>query len=326
MKLVVMIPAYNEEKSIASVIQEIPRDIPGIDKVDVLVVDDGSTDNTAEVARKAGADYILSQKTNRGLAFTFKIGLETALKLGADIVVNTDADLQYNQQEIPKLIKPILEHKADIVLGNRQVWKLDHMVFGKKWGNVIGSFFVRRLVGYPIYDSQTGFRAFSREAALRINVLSDYTYTQETIIQAINKRLVVSEVPCTFRAREGHSKLISNIPSYIRRAGITIVRTYTMYKPLKVFFIMGTLLFLGGVGIGVRFLYFYFSGQSGGHIQSLILAAVLMILGFQTVSLGVIADLIDANRKLTEELLYRLKKKELEESSDRSAGKQARKE
>lgn len=311
MKLIVMIPAYNEEDSIASVIQEIPRSITGFDRVEVLVIDDGSTDRTAEKAKEAGADYIISQKTNRGLAFSFKLGLETALKLGADVIVNTDADNQYDQTEIPQLVKPIIEHKADIVLGNRQIRKLDHMVFGKKYGNLIGSFIMRKLTGCPVSDSQTGFRAFSREAALKINILSPYTYTQETIIQAVNKKLVVAEIPCTFRRRKaGSSKLISGIGSYIARVGLTIVRTYTMYKPLKVFTSIGLALILIGTGFGVRFLIFYFANQGRGHIQSLILAAVLIIVGFQTVITGLIADVVDANRKMNEELLYRIKKEE----------------
>lgn len=312
MKLIVMIPAYNEESTIAEVIKEVPRDIAGFSKVEILVIDDGSTDSTTEIAYRAGADYVVSQKINRGLAFSFKLGLDIALKLGADVIVNTDADLQYDQTEIPALVKPILEHRADIVLGNRQVRKLDHMVFGKKYGNIIGSYFIRWLTGIPINDSQTGFRAFSREAALKLNILSPYTYTQETIIQAVSKKLAVVEIPCTFRERKsGKSKLISSIGSYIIRVGLTIVRTYTMYKPLKVFSSIGLLLILIGSGFGIRFLVYYFSGQGSGHVQSLILAAVLIIVGFQTVITGLIADLIDANRKMNEELLYRIKKMEL---------------
>lgn len=314
MKLIVMIPAYNEEDSIGMVIKEIPRKTPGVDEVKVLVIDDGSKDNTSQVAHQAGADYVLTQKVNRGLAFTFKLGLETALKLGADIIVNTDADFQYDQKEIPQLVQPILEHKADIVLGNRQVHKLDHMAFGKKYGNSIGSFIMCKLTGCSVADTQTGFRAFSREAALRINVLSPYTYTQETIIQAVNKKLAITEIPCTFRKRKaGSSKLISSIGSYISRVGLTILRTYTMYKPLKVFMTIGSILMLAGIAFGVRFLIFYFASKGAGHVQSLILATILIVVGFQTVITGLIADVIDANRKINEELLYRAKKRELEE-------------
>src|SRR3972149_2669930 len=312
--LIVMIPAYNEEGSIEMVIKEVPREIPGVDEVKLLVIDDGSTDNTARLASAAGASYVLSQKVNRGLAFTFKLGLETALKLGADIIVNTDADSQYDQKEIPQLVKPILKHKADIVLGNRQVRKLDHMVFGKKYGNMLGSFIMRTLTGCSVADTQTGFRAFSREAALKINVISPYTYTQETIIQAVNKKLVIAEIPCTFRRREaGSSKLISNIGSYITRVGLTVLRTYTMYRPLRVFGTIGSILILAGAAFGIRFLAFYFAREGAGHIQSLILAAILIGVGFQTLLTGLIADVIDANRKINEELLYRTKKKEFEQ-------------
>jgi len=312
-KLIVMIPAYNEEDSIGMVIKEIPREIAGVDEVRILVMDDGSTDNTSQVAYMAGADHVLSQKANRGLAFTFKLGLETALKLGADIIVNTDADFQYDQKEVPQLIRPVLEHKADIVLGNRQVHELDHMAFGKKYGNLLGSFVMRKLTGCSVSDTQTGFRAFSREAALRINILSPYTYTQETIIQAVNKKLVVAEIPCTFRKRKaGSSKLISGIMNYISRVALTIIRTYTMYKPLKVFVAIGSVLTLTGAAFGIRFLVFYLANEGTGHIQSLILAAVLIVVGFQTVITGLIADVVDANRKINEELLYRVKKREFE--------------
>ncbi len=194
MKLVVMIPAYNEEKSIGKVIKEIPRTVEGFDKVEVLVVNDGSTDNTVEEARRAGADHIVSHRTNLGLASAFKTGLETALKLGADVIVNIDADGQYNAKEIPKLVKPILEGKADIVIGDRQIDKLDHMPRAKKIGNKIATWVTRKLSGLPIRDAQSGFRAFSREAALRMNLLGDYTYVQETIIQAANKKLRIEWV------------------------------------------------------------------------------------------------------------------------------------
>ncbi len=314
-KLVVMIPAYNEEDTIATVIQEIPRKISGVKQVEVLLIDDGSRDRTSEIAQHAGADHIIHQTSNKGLAHAFKTGLDAALQLGADIIVNTDADNQYDQKEIAKLIQPILVKEAEIVLGDRQIEQLDHMIWAKRYGNMIGSYCIRKLSGLNVSDSQTGFRAFSREAALRINVISDYTYTQETIIQAASKKLAVVELPCSFKARDGHSKLISSVPSYIKRAGATILRTYTRYKPLKVFVALGSFFFLAGLGFGIRFLIRYFTVGAAGHIQSLILAAVLMIIGFQVIVFGVLADLIDNNRKLNEELLYQLKRQQLGKDS-----------
>lgn len=311
MKLVVMIPSYNEEKSIGKVIKEIPRNISGIDSVQVLVINDGSTDKTVEAAKKAGADRIIHHKQNWGLAVAFRDGMNEALRMGADIIVNTDADFQYNQTEIPRLIQPILDEKADVVLTDRSVLKLSHMPFGKKWGNTASTVVTRFVSGFPVKDAQSGFRAFSKEAALRLNVLSDYTYVQETIIQAVNKKLTIVQVPCEFREREGKSRLISNIFSYAKKAGITIITTYTHYKPLKVFSIIGGLLFAIGLLVGLRVLIQYL--QTGGvspYLPSAVLSGVLLMISFQVILLGLIADTINANRKIQEELLYRKKKEE----------------
>jgi len=317
MKLIVTIPAYNEEKTIGRVIQEIPRKIDGIDKVEVLVINDGSIDKTAEVARKAGADYIITHKKNLGLAKAFKNGIETALALGADIIVNIDADGQYNAKEIPKLIKPILEGKADIVIGDRQIDKLNHMPRSKKIGNKIASWVTRRLSGLPIKDAQSGFRAFSREAALRMNLLGDYTYVQETIIQAANKNLKVIEVPVEFRRREGKSRLIPNIWSYAKRAGITILRTYRDYHPLKVFLSIGLALLLVGLIFAVRVLIHYFrTGMVKPYIPSAVLSVMLITVGVITVIFGLLADMIKMQRLLLEEILYRLKKEEVENKNE----------
>jgi glycosyltransferase involved in cell wall biosynthesis len=223
MKLIITIPAYNEEETIAEVIEEIPRDIDLVDTVEILVIDDGSTDNTVSEAKEA--DRIISFKQNRGLAHAFRAGLETALEQGADIIVNIDADGQYNGREIPNLIAPILNESADIVLGNRQINTLEHMPRGKKVGNKMATWVTRRVTGLPIMDAQTGFRAFSRDAALHLNIMSDYTYVQETIIQAVNNGLTIVDVPVEFRKRKGgESRLISNIFSYASRAGGTIDR------------------------------------------------------------------------------------------------------
>lgn len=312
MKLVVMIPSYNEEKSLYDVIKSIPRQLEGIDSVEVLVIDDGSTDNTKKIAQEAGADHIISNIVNRGLATTFRRGINKALELGADIIVNTDADNQYDQTEIPRLIKPLLDRKADIVSGDRQVATLDHMPTAKKYGNMTGSWVVRKVSGLPIRDASSGFRAFTRDAALRLSVFSEHTYTHETIIEANDKKLVFIEVPCTFRGREGtSSRLISGVLSHIKKSGITIVRTLVRHKPLKTFTYAGVVLMFGGAVIGGRFLYYYFQGQGSGHIQSLIFMAVLVMLGFQIIVLGLLADNINANRRINEEILYRIKKEKL---------------
>jgi len=315
--LVVMIPAYNEEKSIQKVIKEIPRNIPGVE-TKVLVINDGSTDNTAQAAKEAGADYILTNKKNLGLAPTFKRGMDYALELGADIIINTDADFQYNQSEIPKLLKPILDGKADIVLTDRHVWKLSHMPLGKKLGNSIASFVTRKVSGYPVHDAQSGYRAFSREAALRINVMSDYTYVAETIIQAANKNLKMVQVDCEFRKRQDKSRLISNIFNYAKRAGLTIIRTYTRYKPLKVFLSLGTVVFIVGLAFALRVLVHYIkTGMVSPYIPSAILSAILMIVGFQLAVLALLADIIDAERRINEEVLYRIKKEQFSKDKSR---------
>lgn len=301
-----MIPSYNEEKTLGSVIKEIKNNVK---YAEILVINDGSTDKTLEIAKKAGANYIITNKRNLGLAQSFKRGLEESLRLGADIIVNTDADFQYNQAEIPKLIKPIIENKADIVLTDRNVMKLDHMPIGKKWGNALSTYITRFVSGYPVKDAQSGFRAFSRDAALKINILSDYTYVQETIIQAVDKRLRIVQIPCEFRKRQGKSRLIKSLYGYAKRAGLTIVRTYIYYKPLRAFLTLSMILLIFGFLLGLRYLYFFSLGQVG-HIQSLILSAILLIIGFQVIILAFIADSIGANRKLNEEVLYLQKKKE----------------
>lgn len=308
-KLVVTIPAYNEEKTIGQVISEIPRQIPHISEILILVSDDGSEDNTCEEARRAGAHFVISH-SNWGLALNFKKALEESLKLGADIIVNIDADAQYNAQEIPKLINPILEGRADIVLGNRQISKLDWMPWGNKYGNILGSWFIRKLTGLSIADASTGFRAFRREAALRLEVMTKHTYTHETLIQAADCGLRMAQVPIEFRKRKGRSRLISNLRTHIFKAGITIIRTFTVYKPLRVMLSLGLFLFLVGSVFVIRFLYFFLTNEGIGHIQSLVIASVFMIIGFQTIVLGLVASAIGWSRKLKEEILYRVKKRE----------------
>ena len=307
-KLVVMIPAYNEEDTIGEVLKDIPRNIEGISKVDVLLIEDGSTDNTLEVAMKYGVDKVIHQIQRVGLAKAFEKGLETALEMDADIIVNIDADNQYNPKEIPILIRPILYGEADIVLGDRQIDGLTHMSSNRKLGNKIASLMTRRLSGLDISDAQTGFRAFSSRAASMLNVLSDYTYTQETIIQAAYKKLKIVEVPIEFRKREGDSRLISNLLNYAKRSGLTILLTYLNYKPLKAFLFIGLLITFIGFLFGFRVLiHFVKTGFVTPYVPSAILTAILIIVGFQVIILGLFATMIRSNRELIERILYKTK-------------------
>lgn len=308
MKLIVTIPAYNEEETIASVISEIPRNIPGIKEVEVLVLNDGSKDKTVEVAREAGADYVISNKENKGLATTFKNAISEALKRGADIIVNTDADNHYNQSKIPELIKPVLENKADIVIGSRMVDKLKHMPKINKYGNLLGSWFVCKLSDLPKIDVSSGYRAYSREAALKMNVLSPHTYTHETLIQANDHKLTICEIPIEAREVKRKSRLIKSIPSHIGKSLAVIFRTFTLYKPLRVFVGTGALLTIIGAIPLIRFIYFYFNGSGQGHIQSLIIGVMIILIGFITTVMALLASAIGWNRKLIEEVLYKLRK------------------
>lgn len=309
MKLIVMIPAYNEEESIGAVINEIPRTIDGIDRVEILVIDDGSTDSTVDEARKAGADHILKHITNRGLAKTFRDGLNRALELNADIIVNTDADFQYNGQEIPQLIKPIIQGKADIVIGNRQISTLDHMPPGKLWGNRIATTVTRFATGLPIQDAQTGFRAFSRYAALKMNLTGDYTYVQETLIQAAHKDLTLIQIPVEFRKREGESRLISSLPRYASMAGKTIIRSFRDYNPFQVFFSIGLILIIIGFISGAKVITQYLTtGAVTPYLPSAVLTTILITVGLQAMIFGLLADMMKTQRLLIEEILFRIKK------------------
>jgi glycosyltransferase involved in cell wall biosynthesis len=308
MKLVVMIPCCNEEKTIVSVIKEIPRDC--CDEVEVLVINDGSTDNTVQEAEKGGADKILSFKKNKGLAPAFRAGLQTALEMGADIIVNTDGDGQYNGKEIPKLIEPILDGRADFVLGSRTKGHIEYMPLQKKIGNRIATFITRKVTGYPVSDAQSGFRAFTRDCAMRLNVMADYTYVQETLIQATYYGLVIEEVPIEFRRRNaGPSRLISSIWRYAKKAGVTIARGYRDFHPLDTFFGFGSLFILVGLLFGFRVLLGFFkTGAVTGYLPSAVLTVLLILIGVSTVTLGLIADILKTQRKIQDEILYRLKK------------------
>lgn len=313
MKLIIQIPCLNEAKTLPVTLADLPKSLPGIDEIEVLVIDDGSTDNTAEVARQHGVQHVRRFKNNKGLAEAFMMGLNTSLELGADIIVNTDADNQYRGECIGDLIRPILEGRADVVIGDRQVENIPHFSALKIKLQKLGSWVVRRFSETNVPDTTSGFRAYSREAALRINVISRFTYTLETIIQAGKKNMAITHVPINTNDMLRKSRLFRSIPNYVKRSVKTIFRIYVMYEPLKAFSMVGGVLFSAGFLLGLRFLYFYFFIDHGaGHIQSLILSAVLLLLGFQMGVLGVIADLIAGHRRLTEDTLYRVKKVELD--------------
>ena len=312
MKLIVQIPCYNEEKTLPQTVKDIPRDIAGIDDVEILIIDDGSTDRTVEVAKSIGVEHIVCNRQNKGLAFSFMTGLDACLKAGADIIVNTDGDNQYQGSSIPDLIAPILAKEADIVVGDRKTENIQHFSPVKKFLQKLGSWVVRRISGTTIPDAVSGFRAFSREAALRTNIVSTYSYTVETIIQAGNKKLTIVSVPVRTNTVTRESRLVKSIPRFIINQLNTMIRMYTMFKPLKAFFVIGCLCVIVGLIPSIRFLYFYLNGAGGGHIQSLILAAVMFFVGFQVLVLGLIGDVISFNRKLLEETLLRVKKIELE--------------
>lgn len=310
MKLIVQIPCYNEEHTLAETVQDIPRKIEGIDQVEVLIIDDGSTDQTIEIAQEAGVDHIVKNTCNKGLARTFLTGVDACLKIGADIIVNTDGDNQYCGQDIEKLIRPILNGQADMVIGDRQTDHVAHFSWGKKKLQKLGSLVVRTLSETSVPDAVSGFRALSREAALQMNVVSSFSYTIETVIQAGKKKLAVTSVPIRINPKTRESRLFKSIPSFIQNQVSTIVRMYTMYQPLRVFFYIGGLLILAGMIPAVRFLFYFFLGDGAGHIQSLIFSAVMFIVGFQVLIIGLVADVISFNRRLIEETLIRVKRME----------------
>lgn len=310
-KLIIQIPCYNEAETLPVTLGELPRHVEGFDKVEWLIIDDGSIDNTSEVAKAHGADYIIRLPRNQGLARAFMAGLEASLRVGADVIVNTDADNQYNARDIPKLIEPILSGKAEIVVGSRPISEIEHFSPLKKCLQKLGSWVVRFVSKTDISDAPSGFRAMSREAALRLNVFNEYTYTLETVIQAGQKNMAITSVPISSNKVLRPSRLIKSIPLYLKKSIITIIRIFVIYKPFRFFMAIGMLLFLLGVLLGLRFLYHYISGQGSGHIQSLILASVLLGIGFQTMLVAFLADLQAANRRLMEDVQYRLRKMEM---------------
>jgi len=313
MKLIIQIPCYNEEKTLPLVLKSIPKKIPGITEIETLIIDDGSTDKTVAVATKLGANYIIHHKRNKGLARSFTDGLNESLRLGADIIVNTDADNQYPQKDIGRLIEPILKGRADIVIANRQTDKIKHFSPLKKLFQKLGSALVRYISHSNIPDAVSGFRAYSRTAALQLNVVTEFSYVIETIIQSQTKRIAIESINVRTNPPTRPSRLFSNMFEHMRHSGSAIIRVYTMYRPLLVFVITGAFIFLAGFAFGIRYLYFLSLGQSGGHLQSLILSAILMVIGFQTAMTGLVTDLVSINRKLIEDTLGRVKNLELGE-------------
>lgn len=311
MKLIVQIPCFNEEKTLHLVMDSIPRKIKGVDTVEIMVIDDGSSDNTSKVAKELGADIILRHRRNNGLARSFAHGLEVSLKRGADIIVNTDADNQYPQQDIPKLIEPILNGRADIVIANRQTAKIKHFSPLKKLFQWFGSALIRTLTRSSVPDAVSGFRAYSRAAALQINIVTEFSYAIETIISAQSKRMAIESIDVVTNPPTRKSRLFKNMFQHMRQSGATIIRVYTMFRPLYVFASIGFFIFLAGFLMGVRFVYYFTIGQSSGHVQSLILSAILITVGFQIAMTGMLADLISINRKLIEDGVRRVKLLEL---------------
>jgi glycosyltransferase involved in cell wall biosynthesis len=308
MKLIIQIPCYNEAESIGVTLQHLPGKLPGIHKIETLIIDDGSQDHTIKRAIASGATHVLKLEQHTGLAHAFAAGLNECIRLGADLIVNTDADNQYNAEDIEKLIQPILAGEAGLVVGDRGVLNVKEFSPVKRLLQKVGSDVVSRAAGLRIPDATSGFRALSREAALRTNVLSNYSYTLETLIQAGANGIPVAHVPIRINPPTRPSRLMKGTSDYLFHSGATIIRAFSMYRPLKVFSIFSSLFVLMGLFLGIRFLVYYFQGIGSGHIQSIILAAVLLIIGFQTFLIGLVADLISANRKLNEEILYQLKK------------------
>lgn len=316
MKLIIQIPCYNEEETLGITFNDLPKQIDGIDVIEYLIIDDGSTDKTVKVARELGFQHVVSFKRNKGLAKGFMAGIDACLHLGADIIVNTDADNQYCGADIEKLVRPILENKAEIVIGERPIESTGHFSWKKKKFQHLGSWVVRVASGTNIPDAPSGFRAYSREAALHLNVTNEYTYTLETIIQAGHNKIAMTSVPIRTNDELRPSRLFKSIWLYMKRSASVIIRSFMMYRPLKFFGSIGVFLILIGVMIGFRFLYYIYMGEGAGHTQSLILTAILILMGVQIFIVGLQADIIAANRKLLEDVQYRVRKIECSYARD----------
>ncbi len=308
MKLIIQIPCYNEAETLEIALNDLPKKIEGIDTIEYLIINDGSKDETVEVARKWGVHYIVNFKRNKGLAHGFMAGIDACLRNGADIIVNTDADNQYVADDIEKIVRPIMEGKTDIVIGERPIDQTEHFSPIKKKLQHFGSWVVRKASNSDIPDAPSGFRAFSRDAAMRLNVTNEYTYTLETIVQAGRNKIAQTSVPIRTNGELRPSRLFNSMMGYVKKSMVTILRAYLMYSPLKTFTLISIIPMLIGLGIDVRFLVYFLSGEGGGHIQSLVLGSTLLMVGFMTLMIGLLADLMAKNRKLLEDIQYHVRK------------------
>jgi glycosyltransferase involved in cell wall biosynthesis len=303
MKCIIQIPCLNEETTLPVTLNDLPKSLPGIDEIEILIVDDGSTDRTVAVARAWGVHHVVGFRRNRGLARAFQLGIDTCLARGADVIVNTDADNQYYGPDIARLVAPIVAGEADLVVGDRQTQSIEHFSALKKCLQKHGSLLVGSIAGMHVPDATSGFRAMTREAALELNVISDFSYTLETLIQAGRKKLAVVSVPIRTNRVLRKSRLFRSVFSFVKRSAATMIRVYTTHEPLKVFSVAAVVLMIGALIPFGRFLYFYLQSGAAGHVQSLILGAVLFIASAFLFTVGVLSDLINANRKLLEQLL-----------------------
>jgi glycosyltransferase involved in cell wall biosynthesis len=308
MKLIIQIPCYNEAETLEIALNDLPKHIEGIDEIEYLIINDGSKDNTVEVAQKWGVNYIVNFRRNKGLAYGFMAGIDACLRNGADIIVNTDADNQYVADDIEKLVRPILEGKSDIVIGARPIDATEHFSPTKKKLQHLGSWVVQKASNSDIPDAPSGFRAYSRDAAMRLNVTNDYTYTLETIVQAGRNKIAQTSVPIRTNGELRPSRLFNSMMGYVKKSMVTILRAYLMYSPLKTFSILAILPFVVGLGVVIRFLVFVAQGNSAGHIQSLILGCTLLIMGFISLMIALIGDLMAKNRKILEDIEYHTRK------------------
>ena len=310
MKLIIQIPCFNEAETLAQTLADLPRFIDGIDTIETLIVDDGSTDGTAELARMLGVDHVIRHRGNRGLAKTFSTALDASLGHGADIIVNTDGDNQYCGADVAALVQPILRGESDLVVGDRGTGSIGHFSPTKRFLQAFGSFVIRRLSSLDIPDAVSGFRAMSREAALRINIVSNFSYTVEMLLQAGDKRIATISVPVRTNPKTRDSRLFRSIPQFIHRSASTLIRIYAMYKPLRIFLGIGATVTLVGAAPMFRFLLFAFRGESEGHIQSLVIGSSLLVVGSLVMALGVMADLIRGNRVMLEQVLLKMREME----------------
>jgi glycosyltransferase involved in cell wall biosynthesis len=317
MKLIIQIPCLNEEETLPATLQDIPRQIEGLDQVEILIIDDGCTDRTVEIARRLGVDHVLSFPANRGLGYAFAAGIDFCLRNGADIIVNTDGDNQYHGGDIPKLVKPIIEGRAHLVIGDREPEKIAHFSFIKKKMQSLGSRVVSRLAALRVPDVASGFKAYSREAAMRLTYSTDFDHTVDHVIQAGRKKIITVTVPIRTNEKLRESRLFSNFGVFITHSLSIMVRVYSSYRAMKIFTAAGLVFMSVGFLIGLRFLYFLcFTDQHHLHVQSLILAAILLLAGFQMILTGIVADLINASRGVLEDVSYRLRRMELEQTQD----------